>query len=86
MRTTATFRVSFADEDGCAGVAIIDLVTDDVKDIVRETIVRGCNPGPDYEVQVSRVPTEEIPDSYKNRLLNKTEVELLNAGNASKPN
>ena len=81
----ATFWVSFANEDECIGVAVVD--DDDASDattIVRKTIELGCNPGPDSSVQIQKIPDDAvpIPERYKNRLLTKAEVDVLNAGKA----
>jgi hypothetical protein len=83
--TMATYWVSFADDVECVGVAIVD--DDDASDamtIVQKTIELGCNPGPDSEVQIQKIPNDAvpIPERYKNRLLTKGEVDALNAGKA----
>lgn len=73
----STYWISFATE---FGVAIVD--DDDASDavtIVRRTIELGCNPG-SGSVQIQKLLNDEIPERYKNRLLTKDEVELLNAG------
>jgi hypothetical protein len=78
----ATYWVSFATEEKFLGVAVVELPDneDDHKhsavEVVKETIARGCNPG--YgSVQVQRIPDDDIPDSFKNRLLEDDECKYL---------
>jgi hypothetical protein len=78
----ATYWMSFATDEKFLGVAIVDVPDDEDADIFRvvdETIARGCNPRAGG-VQMHRIPADEIPDSFKNRLLGQDEVEYLNAG------
>ena len=74
-----TYWVSFATDNEFLGVAIIDMDAEKPSaiDIVEKTIDLGCNPG-DGSVQAQRIP-DEIPERFKNRLLTKDEVALLNA-------
>jgi hypothetical protein len=83
----ATFWVSFANDDEFLGVAIVDFDDrefdpDDrrklVEAVIRKTIEVGANPG-DGGVQAQKIP-DELPERFKNRLLTKDEVALLNAG------
>jgi hypothetical protein len=87
----ATFWVSFANEEDCLGVVIVDaddsnattIELETMKTIVQRTIELGCNPGPDCSVQFRKIPCDyEIPARYKNRLLTKGEVDHLNSGRA----
>jgi hypothetical protein len=81
----ATYWVSFATKEKFLGVAIVDIPDpsedtsrlDIIYAVVDETIARGCNPRAG-SVQAHRVPAGEIPDSFKNRLLGKDEVDYLN--------
>ena len=78
--TMATYWVSFADEDACLGVVIVDETDDsDAESIVRKTIELNANPG-GGDVQIQKIPGHDIPQRFKNRLLTKAEVDLLNAG------
>jgi hypothetical protein len=86
----ATFWVSFANEEGGLGVAIVDvddtnattIELETMEKIVRKTIELGCNPGPDNSVRIQKIPGDEIPERYKDRLLTKGEVDDLNTGMA----
>jgi hypothetical protein len=79
-----TFWLSFAYEDGFAGVAVVDLSTDEIsadtpiEAAIHKTIRLKINPGPDTSVQMQELPPDEIPEQFKNRLLGRAEVDLLN--------
>ena len=86
MRTTATFQ-AFESPTKTAALASPSSISSGrgTKNVARASCAAAI-PAQIQKCKCRHVPTEEIPDSYGNRLLNKTEVELLNAGNASKPN
>jgi hypothetical protein len=77
------FWLSFANEECFGGVVVVDLAESEIgEDIpvlaaVKKTIERGMNPGPGYSVQCQRLPADEIPPRYKNRLLTTADVNEL---------
>jgi hypothetical protein len=84
---TRTFWLSFANQEGCGGVVIIDLdgtkiSLDDnwMVPAIRKSIELGINPGPKYEVHGQELPPDEIPERFKHRLLDHDDVDHLNAG------
>jgi hypothetical protein len=79
-----TYWVSFATKEKFVGVAIVDVDVDDKEfsdaematAIIEETIRRGCNGGPHTSVRMMKLPANRhIPDSLKNRLLSKDEID-----------
>jgi hypothetical protein len=74
----ATYWVSFATEEMFLGAAIIDMDDEDAdtEDVVKETIVRRCNPGTG-SVRVTRIKSDAVPDSFKNRLLGPDEAKTF---------
>jgi hypothetical protein len=78
--TTTTYWLSFADDDGFLGVAIVD--GDDgasIMTMVDKTIELGCNPGRGSVQMCTIPPSDVIHAHYKNRLLTRDEVERLNS-------
>jgi hypothetical protein len=80
---TETYWLSFANEHEFGGVVVVDLCRDEIgneKPIIAalyKTMDLGIDPGTHYEVQGQRVPPGEIPDAYKNRLLDEAELDRL---------
>ncbi|PWT92062.1 MAG: hypothetical protein C5B54_04165 [Acidobacteria bacterium] len=76
-----TYWVSFATEEKFLGGCYVDVDIDDDDDdgdigikIIQATIQHHCNPDPDSSVRMLPV-NQQIPDSFKNRLLSKEEAE-----------
>jgi hypothetical protein len=80
-----TFWLSFANKNEFKGVIVIDIADDEIGDdtpfeaAITKTIRLGINPGPGTSVQGQSLPPSEIPDRFKNRLLDQSEVAHLNA-------
>jgi len=86
MKTT--YWLSFAKEKEFGGAIVVDVEPEEVEleitggsdtekmfvAAVRKTIEMGINPGPGYSVQGKRLPPDEIPAEFKNRLLGEAEV------------
>jgi hypothetical protein len=70
---TETFWLSFADETGFLGVAIVD--SDDFLTAVDKCHELGINPG--GEVLCSGDPPASVTDKDKNRLLSRAEADDL---------
>jgi hypothetical protein len=71
--------LSFADENRCHGVAIVE--GSDLHDAIDESIVIGANPGPDSGTGVVGFilpPFPPVPAEYQNRLLAAGEAMALN--------
>jgi len=80
-RAKTTYWLSFADEEEeFGGVIVVDVEEGNLGnekgfiDAISLTIEMGINPGPGYSVQVTRLPPDEIPAAFKNRLLGEEEV------------
>lgn len=72
----ALFWLSFADDDGLLGVALVEGTSE--LEAVRAAHTRGCNPG--GEVMMVEFPVElatRVPDDWRDRLLSKADVDRL---------
>ena len=69
-----TYWLSFANEKEFGGAIVVDVEPETFVAAVRKTIEMGINPGPGYSVQGKRLPPDEIPAEFKNRLLGEAEV------------
>jgi hypothetical protein len=81
---TERIWLSFADDKGFRGIAIVDLdggpfnKEEAVVAAISKTISLGINPGPDTSVLGSVIPPEDhIPDKFRNRLLSEFEAEQV---------
>jgi hypothetical protein len=81
----ATFWVSFSHNGELVGVAFVD--ADDGASpvtVVERTFELGCNRGRGL-IEVLPIRSEDVPVSYRNRLLAPNELEALIAGKLGGP-